>query len=256
MEVYTNLGTVSTFANDNTPYANAYHTEASVAFTSSGKAAFSAQTTFVFSRLRVTSCSLEVKVSGSWQSAGSLTPPATESNNTTFDAQVNYGSSYTRGKTYRIIATFDADGHTIKHSARQHTTPSCDKDYRFRNGSLDFLYNTLAGQNSTKTVLAKRAWPLPSSRKRMDVLQGHFHCTTFSPACKCRSFVQECPNEYLKKIKERKGNSCRMTPRAVLFFLCAEAVIRLNKDSRNCPKVFQFPGKAPAAVRRCGNIMP
>ncbi len=107
------VGTAA-IANDNVPYANAYYTEASVAFTSSGKAAFSAQTTFVFSRLRVLSCSLEVKVGGAWQSAGSLTPPATESNNTTiFDAQMNYGSSCTKGKTYRVIATFDADGHTI-----------------------------------------------------------------------------------------------------------------------------------------------
>ena len=47
-----------------------------------------------------------------------------------------------------------------------------------------------------------------------------------------------------------------MTPRAALFFQCAEAVMRLNKDGRNCPKVFQFPGKAPAAARQCGNIMP
>ena len=61
----------------------------------------------------------------------------------------------------------------------------------------------------------------------------------------------ECPNEYfLKKIKEREGNSCRMTPRAALFFQCAEAVMRLNKDGRNCPKVSSFRGKR--LLRRAG----
>ena len=35
-----------------------------------------------------------------------------------------------------------------KSLARQHTTTSNDKGSRFRNGRLDFLYNTLVGQHS------------------------------------------------------------------------------------------------------------
>ena len=102
------------FAYDIMPFANEYYAEASVAFTSSGKAAFSAQTTFVFSKLTVTSCSLEVKTNGVWKSAGTLAVPTAVSKDTTiFDAQMNYGSSCTAGKTYRVKATFNADGHTI-----------------------------------------------------------------------------------------------------------------------------------------------
>lgn len=56
--------------------ANQYYAEASVAFNTSGKAVFSALTTFQFSELSVTSCSLQVKVGGVWRHDTMLTPPA------------------------------------------------------------------------------------------------------------------------------------------------------------------------------------
>lgn len=96
------------------PYANEYYADASVAFNSSGKAVFSALTTFVFSTMKVTSCTLEVKIGSTWRSATTLTPPTTVSkNDVTYDAEKSYASSCTTGNTYRIKATFDADGHTI-----------------------------------------------------------------------------------------------------------------------------------------------
>ncbi len=96
------------------PYASEYYSDASVAFTSAGLAVFSATTTFQFQALSVTSCTLQIKEGREWNKATNLTPPSLVAKNRfTYAAEKNYASSCTSGNTYRIVATFDADGHTI-----------------------------------------------------------------------------------------------------------------------------------------------
>lgn len=94
--------------------ANQYYAEASVALNSSGKAVFSALTTFQFSELSVTSCSLQVKEGGVWKDDVTLTPPSyVAKNRYTYSAEKTYSLNCTSGKTYRFKATYNADGHTI-----------------------------------------------------------------------------------------------------------------------------------------------
>lgn len=108
-----NMATVA-LASEILPYSNEYYSDSSVAFNSAGKAVFSALTTFKFSTMKVTSCTLEVKSGSTWKYSASLTPPSDVFNNSyAYSAEKSYASSCTKGKTYRIKATFNADGHTI-----------------------------------------------------------------------------------------------------------------------------------------------
>lgn len=104
----------SVFASGIMPRADEYYSDAGVAFTSAGLAVFTATTTFQFDTLSVTSCTLQVKDGGRWSQAGTLTPPSHVARNRfTYAAEKNYSSSCSSGNTYRIVATFNADGHTI-----------------------------------------------------------------------------------------------------------------------------------------------
>lgn len=63
--------------------------------------------------IKVTACWPEKKVAGQWTFDCSLTPPAVESNNTNgYTASFNCLSSIGKG-TYRLAATFNADGYEI-----------------------------------------------------------------------------------------------------------------------------------------------
>lgn len=94
--------------------ANEYYSDASIAFNTKGNAVFSCTTTFQFEELKVTDCKLQVKGLFSWSDAGSLPSPShIAKNRYNYDYQQDYSSYLTSGKTYRIVATFNADGHEI-----------------------------------------------------------------------------------------------------------------------------------------------
>lgn len=104
----------SAYASGIGPYANQYYSDAGVALTSKGLAVFSATTTFRFSKLSITSCTLQIKSGGDWIDYATLTPPSyVAENGYDYDAEKSYSSSLTPGNTYRIKATFNADGHKI-----------------------------------------------------------------------------------------------------------------------------------------------
>jgi len=112
--VLTTMTLCPALANNSQIKASQYYAEASVALNSSGKAVFSALTTFQFSELSVTSCSLQVKEDGIWKHDTMLTPPSyVAKNRYTYSAEKTYALNCTPGKTYRFKATFSADGHTI-----------------------------------------------------------------------------------------------------------------------------------------------
>lgn len=112
--VLTAMMLCTALANESQIQANHYYSDASVAFNSSGKAVFSAITTFQFNKLSITSCSLQVKEGGVWKHDVTLTPPSQVAQNRfTYSAEKTYSLSCTPGKTYRFKATFNADGHTI-----------------------------------------------------------------------------------------------------------------------------------------------
>ena len=70
-----------------------------------------------------------------------------------------------------------------------------------------------------------------------------------------RGSVRECLNAQLKEIKEGKGDSAAWMTGTIKVFLKSETVVSANEDSKNCLKVFQLPGKTPAAPCQGGDIM-
>lgn len=71
--------------------------------------------------ISVYSVALEVKNSnGTWSSAGSLSSPPSATTSK-YSKSVSYSGSCTKGKTYRIKATFDADGETVTRTSNEAT---------------------------------------------------------------------------------------------------------------------------------------
>lgn len=94
-------------------FASSDYNSATVSLSSSGKATFSATTTTKCEEIKVTSCTLQIKSSGAWSDSKTLIAPSTIAKNTAaYAATKNYSSSMSGGNTYRIMATFNADGKT------------------------------------------------------------------------------------------------------------------------------------------------
>lgn len=75
-----------------------------------------------FANISVYSVTLEVKNSnGTWSSAGSLSSPSGATDALSLNSKSSYSSSCTKGKTYRIKATFDADGETVSRTSNEAT---------------------------------------------------------------------------------------------------------------------------------------
>lgn len=95
------------------PRADAIFTAARVSLSSAGKASFSAQVKSVRDEIKVSDCVLQVKKDGKWSDDTTLTPPShIATSSRSFSASKDYSSNCSEGKTYRIKAIFDADGHT------------------------------------------------------------------------------------------------------------------------------------------------
>lgn len=94
------------------PYASAYFANTSVALSNVGMASFSVTMIDTASSIRVLSCSLQEKNGSSWTSVSSSKPTAIAYNTCAYAVEKSYRSLCTPGKTYRITATFEADGHT------------------------------------------------------------------------------------------------------------------------------------------------
>jgi len=75
-----------------------------------------------FCDISVYSVKLEVKNSnGTWSFVSWLSSPAGATNVVFYNSNKNYVSSCTKGKTYRISATFDADGETVSRTSNEAT---------------------------------------------------------------------------------------------------------------------------------------
>lgn len=94
------------------PLSSDCFTSTSVSVSASGTASFSAALRYSCN-ISVSSCTLQKQVNGRWVFAESLTPPPGKSNSRRYSAQKDYASNMTSGVTYRIIATFTADGESV-----------------------------------------------------------------------------------------------------------------------------------------------
>lgn len=79
---------------------------------SEGTAQFFISLQDVANKIYISNCTLQIKVDGSWKSAGSIdTPPEVYYNVNSYATQYNY-SAYLIDGTYRIVVTYNIDGHT------------------------------------------------------------------------------------------------------------------------------------------------
>lgn len=95
------------------PYADTTFRNASVTVSTTGKATFKASTRVECASLKVASCYLQLKTGETYQSVKSLVCPPALTNATWYSETKDYSGDMTPGHTYRIKATFDADGHTL-----------------------------------------------------------------------------------------------------------------------------------------------
>ena len=101
------------FADTIMPLADDVFDATKVELSSSGRVKLYCATYENKASIKVTACWLEKKVGGQWKFDCSLTPPAEESNNTNgYASSFNCLSSIGSG-TYRLAATFNADGYEI-----------------------------------------------------------------------------------------------------------------------------------------------
>lgn len=112
----------SAVAQELMPYADTEFDSASTVLKSSKQVSFRCVTYETKNSLSVTACWLEKKnTNGSWSYVRSLTPPSTVLTNTfAYSATADY-SAYIGSGTYRVWATYNADGHTISRCSNERT---------------------------------------------------------------------------------------------------------------------------------------
>lgn len=112
---------ISAYAGDIVPYADSEFASATTNLTSNKNANFDATTYTNKAAIKVTACVLQKEVNNNWEKVTDLTPPSDVAKNTTFyGASMNYSSSIGKGK-YRIVTTWDADGHSITRNSNART---------------------------------------------------------------------------------------------------------------------------------------
>ena len=101
--------------------ANLNITSASINLPQSMNACFSLVAK-LYCDISVYNVKLEVKNSnGTWSFVSWLGSPAGATNVVLYTRTVSYASSCTKGKTYRISATFDASGETVSRTSNEAT---------------------------------------------------------------------------------------------------------------------------------------
>ncbi len=103
------------------PLSSENFSRAMVTAYETGNVKFSATLNKVCSTVSVSSCTLQKKEDGRWVFATSLGTPPSKSDISKYTANKDYSSSMTTGVTYRIVATFDADGETITKTSNSFT---------------------------------------------------------------------------------------------------------------------------------------
>lgn len=103
-----------------TPLSSDVFITASVSLSASGTTIFSANVRHPCT-ISVSRCTLQKQENGRWVYAASLTPPLSKTNTSVYSAVKDYSASMAHGTTYRIVATFEADGDTITKTSNSMT---------------------------------------------------------------------------------------------------------------------------------------
>lgn len=101
--------------------ASEYFNSANTTLSASKSVTFYCMATSPMSSIRVSYCWLQQKVDGKWEFVKHLTPPSYTGTNTAF---FQYTQSYAGdigSGTYRVAATYNADGHAIAAYSNERT---------------------------------------------------------------------------------------------------------------------------------------
>lgn len=113
--------TTSAFAFEIVPYADSVFSSVTISLSTTKTATFSAITYEISGSISVTAVRLEKMVNNVWADAGALTAPSKVGTNTIgYTASESYSSNLGAG-TYRIKATFNADGHEVTRYSNSRT---------------------------------------------------------------------------------------------------------------------------------------
>lgn len=102
------------------PCADEVFRDASINLTSSGRITYTASTRTVYNKLSVSNCYLQQYVDGVWKTVCTLPNPASMTNTKTYLSYTN-SAEYLSTGTYRVVATFSADGYTITRTSNERT---------------------------------------------------------------------------------------------------------------------------------------
>lgn len=109
-------------ASDVMPCADTEFLSASILFRASKDATFRATTYEEKNKISVTACWLEKEnADGSWSTVCSLPAPSQYASGSINFSTTAYYSSYIGSGTFRIRATFNADGHTLTVTSNERT---------------------------------------------------------------------------------------------------------------------------------------
>ena len=112
---------IGALANEVTPRADTEFAYAYPSLYTSKNVGFFAMTNTLKTSISVTDCWLEVYMSGRWQKVKDLTPPSKVAYSTTvYNDTVSYVDKIGSG-TFRVWATFNADGHEITRCSNERT---------------------------------------------------------------------------------------------------------------------------------------
>lgn len=115
------ITTISASAENIMPRADTEFDSAYPCLLSSKSVTFRCVTYETKQSISVTACWLEVWTSGAWRKVTDLTPPSKVNTNTfTYTATVDYANKIGSG-TFRVWATFNADGHEITRCSNERT---------------------------------------------------------------------------------------------------------------------------------------
>lgn len=113
--------TATALAMNISPYADSYFDSLTINLNTKKNVAYQAVAKEIHEEIKVTSCTLQKKSGTKWTDAGSLDAPTYVAKNTrVYDAAMDYSDDIGSG-TYRISATFYADGYTVTRTSNERT---------------------------------------------------------------------------------------------------------------------------------------
>lgn len=112
--------TCSAFAQEVVPCADEVFADAYINLTSGKAASYTAVTYHTCAEIKVTSSYVQQKIDGEWVTIASVSVSGFGANTFSYTLRADCSGVISDG-TYRVVATFSADGHTVTRTSNERT---------------------------------------------------------------------------------------------------------------------------------------